>query len=233
MLVGAAAKRSTNGPRRRRWPLLVAAVLVLSAGAAGGVLAQRFYGTAEAGQDDEAADDESSTTDDQAAAPASVPDHAARPDPHDKSAIADPFLPRLFGDPDPMDPADPIDPPMDPPLGRRPQARLPKGAPPDVDNFGSALATSLCEKLTTCGVFDGLGGGLGGTDICSLAASSFADPDTAERVRRGECQYDAAAAGQCLDALGDLKCDATTDPSSLLAFADSVSSCTSAVTCNE
>jgi hypothetical protein len=222
----ASARRArTPMSRRMRLTLMAAiAVLVLGAGAAGGVLAQRYYGgsngDAQAGEQD---DGDDSPADHK---PATADTHTSGGNP----------LSHMLGskdpDPDPVDPTDPGDPdPAPQPQHVAPPIHHRSGGAPTIDQFGQQLGDTLCQKLTECGVMSQLGAGA--ADTCSMLAGVLQDPDAAEKVKNGECHYDASAAGACLDALDGMRCDAANaDPSAMLALAEQMSSCTSAIQCN-
>jgi hypothetical protein len=147
----------------------------------------------------------------------------------------------LAGDPDPghLDPFDSLSPfggldpfaLLDPGGGllgpRKPRAPRSPGQRPDVgkvDRFAPALAETVCEKIGACTGVDLP------SDMCAEVAQG--DPlvdELVERVRKGECRYDAHAAAGCIDALAGMSCDG--DPQQLLAMADGLESCVRAFDC--
>jgi hypothetical protein len=218
-----------------RWRLALAAALVLALSIASGVVAHRVYARVRG--------DASPARDKGPVATASQLTNDAD---HDSSSNADPDV-----DTPPSPPAQPPDPDDDPdmtaPFGLDPFALLDplggggglggggfglglphRSGPPDlhdVDGFVAGLGDTVCHKLMDCGVLPG-----GGPDVCGMLAPMLSDPETAERVRRGECRYDQKAAGDCLAALGGMKCDG--DPDQLLAMAPRIGACVQAVDCD-
>jgi hypothetical protein len=218
---------------------------VLALGVAGGVAAQKLYARSAA----PAANDVKRASVD-VAAPADAPplqDFAdpfvapndpnagrRRPgsglvdpnDPMDPFGGSDPFeMMRRFMQNMPLDPNAPVGPGATPRRAPRSQ-----GAPaPDVHDVQLVLPAVVdvaCGKLAECGVLDAPSAGL-----CQMMGSALGDDDTVARVQRGECHYDAAAARQCLEALGGMTCDSAADPGLLLGFTDRIAPCSRTLDC--
>ncbi len=234
----AAAKSGSAGAARsvssRRLMLLAAAVLFV--GVAGGVVAQKVYARGSA-----------------ASVPAvrhAIDPIAAQPPDRDRARdFQDPFPapldPSFVPDPDPgqgqgsggnfMDPYDMLKrmmPMLPGAPGNLPAPRAPGSPPPDVNDvqlFVPALVDMICDKLTQCGLFEAATAGM-----CKMMASSLQDDETVERVRRGECHYDADAARQCLAAVGGMTCDNAADPGQMLGLmtlTDQIVSCSRTLDC--
>ena len=223
---------ATSAPSSASRKLVLAAAAVLLAGVAGGVVAQKLYARNASAAGAPAARHALAPA---AAAPGAPPPWsdpfgAADPDPA-PNAPRDPSFP--FADPfdfggrggsggsaaDPFGFLRPRAPSQAPPRGQRSNVS-------DVQDFLPAMVDAVCAKLAQCGVVDDAMAGM-----CRMMSESLVDEETVERVRRGECKYDAAAAGQCLQAVGGMTCDSAADPGQLLALADQLSSCSRTLEC--
>jgi hypothetical protein len=99
----------------------------------------------------------------------------------------------------------------------------------DVQLFLPAMVDVLCQKLTECGLFDGAA-----TGMCKMMAMGLQDDQTVDRVRQGQCKYDAEAARECLSAVGGMTCDNAADPQQMLdmlSLADRIVSCSRTLDC--
>jgi hypothetical protein len=206
--------------------LMIAAAAVLLVGIGGGVVAQKLYA-----RDATPAPKVRQVAGAPVGSP-SKPDPA--PDPDDWNLHR-----RGFSDPVPADPfdlfrqlipTDPMDPGFTPPR-TRPQPKVGTKLPDvsDVQLFLPAMVDVLCQKLTDCGLFDGAAIGM-----CKMMAMGLQDDDTVDRVRQGQCKYDADAARECLSAVGGMTCDNAADPQGMLdmlALTDRIVSCSRTLDC--
>jgi hypothetical protein len=88
------------------------------------------------------------------------------------------------------------------------------------------MIDAVCAKLSQCGLVDASIAGM-----CQMMATTLADPETAERVKNGECRYDASSAKSCLEAVGGMTCDNAGDPRQFLALADQLTACSRTLEC--
>jgi len=202
----------------QRWPYAVGAVALLAIGLSIGMLAKGSPGDDEGGLGKRAP---SST-------PHMVPDHmpapmlpgpapAPAPDPGPQSALPPPG----WGSPDP--------PPGWGTPNPTPQFPPPSpGSAPAANQFAVALTTTVCAKLSDCGVIDSFS-----QVLCQQLAQGAEDPEAEDRVRRGECSYNQSAAVACLDTIRGLSCTAQpADVMDWLDHAGSLAECTTAYVCN-
>jgi hypothetical protein len=244
------SKDATDRSTRR---LLLIAAAVLALGVAGGVTAQKLYARSAV----PAASAVKHAIDVDAPAAPSPPHDFADPfapladpndprqrqgsgsiDPNDPFGGSDPFeMMRRFMQNMPLDPGAPFDPndpngasPFGPGAPHSRRAPRSPGAPTpdvrDVQLFLPAVVEVACGKLAECGVLDAPSAG-----VCQMMGSAIGDDDTVARVQRGECHYDAAAARQCLEALGGMSCDSAADPGLLLGFTDRIAPCSRTLDC--
>jgi hypothetical protein len=232
-------------PRRastwsRRWPLVVSAVALLAIGISIGVLAERWR--------QHSAGRAAARHSQLSRSPVAVPDHMPQPilpgppparvapDP-EPPAQAVPDVPSDVPDPTaraPEPPPQPGDTPADPstinPGSRFSQPPSGQGGDPGAfRTFSAALTSSLCEKLTQCGVLDGPAR----SSMCHAIAQRIDPDEAAEKVARGECRFDQSAADACLRAVADLRCDGDTHDRVMewLMAPDKVGRCAEAYTC--
>jgi len=98
---------------------------------------------------------------------------------------------------------------------------------PAVDEFVQRIGGELCTKLADCADLDPTIAAM-----CHMVAGSIDTDDLADKISRGECRYDAGAAGDCIDGLSKLDCNSDqTDPFAMMAIVESMMSCTEAVSC--
>ncbi len=192
----------------QRWPYAVGAVALLAIGLSLGMLAR---GPADEDEESGLRKSEPATT------PRMVPDH-----------MPDPLLPGPAPAPN-RGPRSSLPPPgWGPPNTTPPFSPPDPGSAPAVNQFAVALTSTVCAKLSDCGVIDTFS-----QVLCQELAQSAEDPDAEARVRRGECSYNQSAAVACLDTIRGLSC--TVQPADVMDWLDhagSLAECTTAYVCN-
>lgn len=197
---------------QKRWPIWVSAVALLAIGISVGMLAERWRSSGD--------DEPTSRIRSASASPHQVPDFMPSP------IIPDRSMPRnLPGDPDP---GTGIPNQTLPPSSRfaQPQGGGDAGA---FRSFANDLSSSLCKKLSECGVIDTT------TQVmCTAFAQQLDSEEAAAKVASGECSFNQRAADECLRAVSDLSCDlqSPTDMMDFLMTSNRVGECTEAYVCN-
>lgn len=109
-----------------------------------------------------------------------------------------------------------------------PRPHGPPTAAPSVDDFARALGRELCDTLADCAAADPTV-----ALACRAVVGQLDSAELADRVARGECYYDAAAAARCVDGLSALDCTAASpDPRAAMLAFRVVTSCLDAVRCD-